>query len=432
MLQVDRFWAIGPSARIHLPTAIAGTGAPGRLVPLRLGRCSLGDLPPEPSIIHLPEPLTAPRGAPLVTATHRDGSAVVLAARRGDGDVELAFHPDRAVRALAAEASPVGRRPAAARLPFNYRRVPRVVRTALRDLMARRRADALEDFPAWPVEPSVEILRRIYLLARRALEPGLEPAPFWPERRRFALVLTHDVDSAEGLALAPELAREEQERGLSSCWFLVGRDYELAEEAIGSLRDAGGELALHDVHHDNRGAFLAPAAIARRLDSVRQEVERFGMRGFRSPSMLVSEPLYDALEERFAWDSSVADSALLPVRGGGGTVFPSERGRLTVLPLTLPADGQLVGRGMPPERVLAAWIAKAEWVRSVGGTAMILTHPERGFTADAGMRAAHRSFLDWAAGQADAWRVLPTQLADHWRARAAGAAAGPSLAQHSS
>lgn len=402
------------------------------LVRLRLVKGALEETALDQSTVHLPEPLSVLRGTPLVSAVDEAGAGVVLAARRDDGDVELAFDPDRAVKALTAARSPIGRRPLAARVPFNYRRVPRGVRNALRDLLARRRADALEEFPAWPVEPSLEVVRRIYLRARRELDPDLEPTPFWPDGRRFAMVLTHDVDSADGLRRGPELADEERARGLSSCWFLVGRDYELAHGPIESLREAGGELALHDAHHDNRGAFLAPHAIARRLDAVRAEVERLDMRGFRSPSMLVSEPLYEALEKRFAWDSSVADSALLPVRGGGGTVFPSERGRLTVLPLTLPADGQLVGRGMPPERVLAAWIAKAEWVRSVGGTAMILTHPERGFTADAGMRAAHRSFLDWAAGQADAWRVLPTQLADHWRARAAGAAAGPSLAQHSS
>lgn len=417
MLEVDRFWAVGPDPRVHLPRRVAVSGPPPPLLPLRLAAGALEELALETPILHLPQPLSAPRGAPLITATGLEGSTVVLAARRSDGDVELAFDPDRAVRALASARSPLGRRPAAARLPFNYRRVPRVVRTALRDLMARRRADALEAFPAWPVEPSAEIVRRIYLHARRVLDPDLEPAPFWPEGRRFALVLTHDVDSAEGLALAPELAQEEHDRGLSSCWFLVGRDYELAEGPLERLRETGGELALHDAHHDNRGAFLAPEVIARRLDSVRDQVERLGMRGFRSPSMLVSEPLYDALEKRFEWDSSVADTALLPVRGGCGTVFPSERGRLTVLPLTVPPDGQLVGRGMSPEEILAAWIAKAEWVRSTGGVAMLLTHPERGFTADSDMRAAHRSFLDWAAAQTDAWRVLPTQLADRWRDR---------------
>jgi hypothetical protein len=142
------------------------------------------------------------------------------------------------------------------------------------------------------------------------------------------------------------------------------------------------------------------------------------MRGFRSPSMLRSPALYDALRGRFEYDSSIPDTGLLPSRNGCATVFPLEVGGVPVLPLTVPPDGQLMSRGLDPDAVVAQWIEKAEWIRSLGGVAVLLTHPERGFVAEPSMRAAYRRFLDWAAAQDDAWHALPREVVAHWSERA--------------
>ena len=93
----------------------------------------------------------------------------------------------------------------------------------------------------------------------------------------------------------------------------------------------------------------------------------------RSPSLLRSAALYDVLEDRFEYDSSIPDSGLLPTRNGCATVFPFERGRLPILPLTVPPDGQLLGRGLSPKQVVAAWMAKVEWVASLGGATVSLS-----------------------------------------------------------
>jgi hypothetical protein len=415
-VSVDSFWGIEPSASVaRAPGAIVGRWESVELLDderldLRL---------PEARRVTLPQRRVLGAGRPLLRARLADGSEVSLVSLLDDGSVQLAFDPDIAVAALIAHRQYTRRRPLAARLPFNYRRVPAPVRNIVRDLMTRRAAALDDGHPAWPLEPSVETLRQIYLAARMAREPRIARTPFWPAGKRFAIALTHDVDSADGLALAREIAAEETARGERSCWYLVGRDYPLDHAAIDDLRAGGSELGLHGAHHDNRIAFLDREKAAAELDSCRADVEALGMRGFRSPSMLRTPALYELLEDRFAYDSSMPDTGLLPERNGCGTVFPFRHGKLAVLPLTLAPDGQLLGQGLDPAAALAAWIAKAEWIASVGGMAIHLTHPEPGFSAEAPMREAYRRFLDWTISRDDAWRVTPAEIAEHWGARGA-------------
>jgi peptidoglycan/xylan/chitin deacetylase (PgdA/CDA1 family) len=407
-MTTDAFWGLPPSGSV-----VPSQGAV-------VGRWEVIAVPLNgaPARITLPERRTVAPGDPIVSGRLESGEEVALAVRRGDGHVELAFDVDEAVAALIRRRAYTRARPLSARLPFRYRRVPTPLRNLVRNLLSRRAAARLgEGYPAWPIDPSVEMLRRIYLTARRAVELALEPTPFWPDGKHFALALTHDVDSGPGLQLAREIASEEAAQGHRSCWYLVGGDYRLDPAAIGDLRDAGGELGLHGSHHDNRIAFLEDGRAEAELDACRATIDRLGMRGFRSPSMLRTPRLYAALEGRFQYDSSMPDTGLLPERNGCGTVFPFAHGSLTVLPLTLPPDGQLLGRGLGPAQVLAAWIDKAEWVAGVQGAAVHLTHPEPGFSAEPAMRETYRAFMGWVSSRDDVWAATSAEIVDHWTTR---------------
>lgn len=369
-------------------------------------------------------PVTVPglrcaAGEPLVQGRLESGELVALAARAEDGSLALGFDPDAAVRSLTTRAALTAKPPTSARLPFHYHRIPPRLRSAVRNalVLASRRRGGGSAFPSWPVEPSVEVLRRIHLGARRHAEPGLEPRELWPGGKRFALVLTHDIDSAEGVRVAADIGAAEREHGLRSCWYIVGADWPFDHDRLGALAADGHELGLHDAHHDNRGPFLDPAELGARLDACRPIVERYRMTGYRSPSMLRSEAMYAALDGRFAYDSSMPDAGLYPRPNGCATVFPLRRGAVPVLPLTLPPDGQLLATGLGPDGVVDAWIRKAEWVARAGGVAMLLTHPEPGFSASPEMQRAYRRFLEWAAGRDDAWHALPAEVAAHWAAR---------------
>ena len=407
-MTTDAFWGLPPGGAV-VPSQGEVTGR---------WEVVAASLNGAPARITLPERRAVGPGGQVVTGRLESGEEVALAVRRDDGHIELAFDVDAAVAALIRRRAYTRARPLSARLPFRYRRVPAPVRNAVRNLLSRRAAARVgEGYPAWPVDPSVEVLRRIHLAARRIVDPGLEPTPFWPDGKQFALALTHDVDSGPGLQLAREVAAEEAAQGHRSCWYLVGSDYPLDPAATGDLRDAGGELGLHGSHHDNRIAFLEEGRAEAELDACSATIEGLGMRGFRSPSMLRTPRLYAALEGRFQYDSSMPDSGLLPERNGCGTVFPFRNGSLTVLPLTLPPDGQLLGRGLEPAQVLAAWIDKAEWIAGVHGAAVHLTHPEPGFSAEPAMRETYRAFLRWVSSRDDVWAATPAEIVDHWAAR---------------
>jgi peptidoglycan/xylan/chitin deacetylase (PgdA/CDA1 family) len=412
MRDVDRFWGLPPTEAVSVG---AGPAPPGWVsVVIDSGPPEVRELAGD---LRVAVPGLRPvSGEPIVSGRARDGSRVALAVR-GESGAELAFDPDAAIAELTGRAALTPRPPLSARLPFHYHRVPRRIRRLVRDASVKRRLRASEAFPSWPVEPSVEVLRAVYLAARRCAEPELEPAPLWPERRRFAVVLTHDVDSPEGMRVAGELAAAEEEHGLRSCWYVVGRDWPLDEDALDALSGASHEIGLHDAHHDNEGPFLASERLGERLDACAALVERYGIRGYRSPSMLRTGAMYEALRGRFAYDSSIPDAALLPVRGGCATVFPVRHEGVPVVPLTLPPDGQLAGLGLDPDAVAERWIEKAEWVARAGGVAVVLTHPEPGFSADPPMQRAYRRFLAWAAGRPDAWHALPSEVAEWWQKR---------------
>jgi peptidoglycan/xylan/chitin deacetylase (PgdA/CDA1 family) len=419
MGEADRFWGLPPGDRV----AVGGGPPVAEWAPVLLDGDERAPADLAAGLAVTVPQLRAVEGEPLVTGRLASGAAATLAARRADGTVELAFDPDAAVAALTERASLTPRPPLSARLPFRYRRVPEPLRRLVRSVLVRGRRRGAAGFPAWPVEPSVEVLRTIHLRARQATEPALSPAPFWPEGKRFALVLTHDVDSGDGLRIGEALAAMEQARGLRSTWYVVGRDWPVDSDRLDALRAAGHEIGLHDAHHDNRGPFLDPAQLGARLDECSDLIERHGMRGYRSPSMLRTDALYAALAGRFAYDTSIPDTGLLPAPNGCATVFPIRRGEMPVLPLTLPPDGQLAGMGLDAAEIARRWIAKAEWIARAGGIAMALTHPEPGFSAEPELQRAYERFLDWAAARDDAWHATAAEVHEQLAGRHSSALA---------
>src|SRR5215510_11025950 len=80
---------------------------------------------------------------------------------------------------------------AAVRLYYHLKpAIPRPLRYALRHKLARRQRSLCVD--VWPI------------LQAAAVPPVGWTG--WPQQRRFALILTHDVESAKGLTRVKELA----------------------------------------------------------------------------------------------------------------------------------------------------------------------------------------------------------------------------------
>ena len=100
-------------------------------------------------------------------------------------------------------------------LYYRFKRaIPRKVGLALRRRLAQWQQQP--DFPRWPYDDSVscllQFLARCLLVAKGTTE--LPFRWFWPYGNRAAAILTHDVESAEGLRRSIDVADLEEERGL--------------------------------------------------------------------------------------------------------------------------------------------------------------------------------------------------------------------------
>ncbi len=337
------------------------------------------------------------------------------------GSVLLPFDPDDACRYLWSEAyqellrSGAGRarHRIAMRSYYAVRTLlPRSLQIRMRRLYARRQAAV--SFPRWPVESALhdflDLFTAILADVNGAPVPRIAP---WPGGHQWALVLTHDVETAEGLAAREPVLELERALSLRSAWNLVPRRYEVDPDLVRGLREEGFEVGVHGLYHDGRD-LESPARLDERLPGMRAAAERWGAVGFRSPATVRVWELMPLLG--FDYDSSSPDSdPFEPVAGGCCSWLPFFNEDLVELPLTMPQDHTLfVILGARDERI---WIEKAELLRSRGGMVLLDTHPD--YLVEDRILAAYRRLLERLAADATGWQALPREVSAWWRRRAA-------------
>ena len=357
--------------------------------------------------------LTETCGNPLATIDV-DGETYT-AACQGDSGVVLNFNVRETIETAQHESYLPPRRPQHVRVPFPRHCLPGRVRLAGHRLAAAMasRSGGEPRFPSWPIEKSVETLRHLAVLAGEHL-----PLPPWPNGKRFALCFSHDVDTARGFAAIQRTARVEERFGITSCWFIAYGAYPIDFSLLRGLRDAGHEIGLHGVAHDDRLAYLPRPKIEEAIDGCEPFIQRCSVRGFRAPSLLTTPALEEALARRFLYDSSVPDTDIRTVIGprrGCCTVFPFFKNGIVEIPLTLPLEDKLMILGYTPTKILEFWSRKLSWIQRVGGVGMVSTHVEPHLSASPQMMRVYEALLEkWTANEA-AWIVTPCQLATWWQ-----------------
>ncbi len=294
------------------------------------------------------------------------------------------------------------RRPLYSRLPALYFIAPAWVKLAARAAFASRQG-------------RVEGLVRRYLgLLDGAPAGDGRPAP---------LVLTHDVDTAEGLATLPRLLAVEESLGLASLVFLVTHRYAWDRAALARLRERGHAFGVHDTTHDNRLAYLPPAKVEARIRRAREALGPLDSGAFRAPAFLRSAALYEGLAAAgIRVDFSTNDSALVwPHPGDGlGSPFPVRHRRLAVVPTTLPRDGELLALGLGRAAVLDLCQAKARQLAHVGAPAILLTHPDPTFTDTSERIEAYGELLAWLRASGRFQTLPPMEAMAELERRAKG------------
>ncbi|HEX2505589.1 MAG TPA: hypothetical protein VHK22_05215 [Gaiellaceae bacterium] len=376
----------------------------------------------------VPDPATAPWRQALGGAWRAElpvadagGRQVAAVWRNQQGSVLLPFDPGEVMEALWSEAylgraavSAAGR---AKRLSMRayYRArpaLPRSTQIALRRAFSR--VQARTRFPRWPAETALHDLYDLLLglVASVAGEPLPTIAP-WPHGKSWALVLTHDVETAAGLGYLPAVRDVELACGCRSAWNLVPRRYAVDDGLVAELKAQGFEVGVHGLYHD--GFDLASLELLQeRLPEMRAWAERWGASGFRSP----------ATHRRWEWmpllgfdhDSSYSDTDPFEPQGGGCcTWLPFFIDDLVELPITLVQDHTLFVILRRPDETL--WVEKVDLVRRRGGMALLDTHPDY-LSAD-GRLDAYRRLLAHATADPAVWCALPSAVSSWWRRRAA-------------
>ncbi|HLL68094.1 MAG TPA: hypothetical protein VK453_20610 [Micromonosporaceae bacterium] len=339
--------------------------------------------------------------------------------RSDAGDIVLPFDPDEVVSTFWSEGyqtaksgAPASRVRSIAVSGYYLLRplIPRPVQIAARRLYSK--VQARTPFPRWPVEPSLhEFLDQMLAWAAQLAGEEVPHIAAWPDGRTWALILTHDVETADGLRQVPELRDIEIAAGFRSSWNLVPRRYQVSDDVVAELKAAGFEIGLHGLYHDGRD--LADGFLQRRLPEMQQWAQRWDASGFRSPA---THRAWDTMSSLpFEYDSSYPDSdPFEPQPGGCCSWLPYFNGQVVELPITLPQDHTLfVILRQTDARI---WISKAEKIRAAGGMALLITHPD--YLGLGPIAAAYKDLLGRFADDPDLWRALPIEVSRWWRRRA--------------
>jgi peptidoglycan/xylan/chitin deacetylase (PgdA/CDA1 family) len=352
--------------------------------------------------------------------TDGGGHEVSRVLRASDGSIFLPFDPEAALDALLTEryveVLAAGSRRLIGAARSTYYRVrpllPRRFQLALRRRFTRVQERA--SFPSWPVETALHRLQA--QLLGLVEEIAGEPLPwieFWPNGRRWAVILTHDVERAPGYGHVEALVDVERRHGLRSAWYFVPeRDYAVEQTLLDSLRGDGFEIGLHGLHHDGRD--LDAGEFEQRLPRMRAYAAQWGATGFRSPATHRHRGRLASLG--LDHDSSYCDVARYePQPGGTCSWLPFQIDSLVELPITIPMDHtlfELLGSAEARE-----WWEKASDLRDHGGMAVVLTHPD--YLLEPSRLRVYERFVEWLAADADAWHALPRDVSAWWRRRAA-------------
>lgn len=287
--------------------------------------------------------------------------------------------------------------------------VPRMLQIRLRRYIIQRKLSSCADI--WPIDHN----------ARKPPEGWTG----WPEGKKFALVLTHDVEKTGCFEKCQVLAEIEERRGFRSSFNFVIGDYEVPIELRRHLLDHGFEIGVHGLTHD-QNPFHSPPVFKKNSIEINRHLEEWGSVGFRSPSMFHDLTLLHHLN--IEYDASTFDTdPFEPQPDGMGTIFPfwvrdngNQKGYVE-LPYTIPQDFLLFI--LMKEQTIDIWKKKLDWIVEHNGMALFIAHPNY-MNFDKKPRfeeyPARRyvEFLDYIKSRYEGqyWHTLPREMARWWKA----------------
>lgn len=268
--------------------------------------------------------------------------------------------------------------------------------------------------------------REIWPIDERAATPPFGWAG-WPEGKRFALILTHDVDTARGMERCHALANLEESLGFRSSFNFVPERYNVKRDLRQHLTSRGFEVGVHDLNHDGK-LYDSLEIFEERAIKINQYLETWESVGFRSASMLHNLEWIHKLN--IVYDASTFDTdPFEPQPDGMGTIFPFWKGKNSSkegyieFPYTLPQDFTLFI--LMKEKNIDIWKKKLYWIAEKGGMALLNTHPDYMNFEDNKMSKEEYSYVYYEEFlkylneeyKDKYWNKLPKEMAYWWNNR---------------
>ncbi|HEU5397592.1 MAG TPA: hypothetical protein VFV81_10510, partial [Verrucomicrobiae bacterium] len=148
--------------------------------------------------------------------------------------------------------------------------LPWRLRMGMRRIVARRTREVCKDI--WPINEAA----------------GHVPEGWtgWPDGKKFALVLTHDVESFGGLVKCFQLMELERSLGFRSSFnFIPEGEYKVPRQLREELLRHGFEVGVHDLRHDGK-LYWSANEFSQNARSINRYLKDWNASGFRSAFML--------------------------------------------------------------------------------------------------------------------------------------------------
>lgn len=238
---------------------------------------------------------------------------------------------------------------------------------------------------------SFQISLRRFLIKRKIVKvseiwpilPGSEKKPEnwsgWKGEKKFALVLTHDVEHKWGYERVEKLMQVEKELGfVSSFNFVPERDYKVEKHLLDKIWQNEFEYGVHGLNHDGK-LFKNKKVFDQRSTKINNYLKDWNAVGFRAPAM--HHNLEWIKELNVEYDLSTFDTdPFEPQPVGVGTIFPfwvkgrNAKNGYVEMPYTLVQDFTLFI--LMNEKSPAIWIKKLDWIAKNGGMVLLNVHPD--------------------------------------------------------
>ncbi|GAB4294766.1 MAG: hypothetical protein Kow0098_16530 [Ignavibacteriaceae bacterium] len=201
--------------------------------------------------------------------------------------------------------------------------------------------------------------------------------PGWGDGKKFAFILTHDVELQSGHDKVLQLMETEKELGFRSSFNFVPERYNVSSKIRETLIANGFEVGVHGLNHDGK-LFQNETIFRKRAQKINNYLKEWNSVGFRAPAMHHNLDLIGELNIKY--DLSTFDTdPFEPQSDGVGTIFPfrvsSENinGGYWEFPYTLVQDFTLF---ILMQKTNKIWKDKLDWIAEKGGMALLNVHPD--------------------------------------------------------